>query len=115
MFSPDRAETSQDTGIPCLEAHCEASCGDTSLPSVAAVAVLCVPRPRPFDELKDPCADGGGPDRLLSKLAPLEVGGSGASVGSEISDLLPASKTVSCGDASARASFRKVGKARKEL
>lgn len=115
MFSPDRAETSQDTGMPCLEAHVDASCGDTSLPSAADVAVLCVPRPNPLEELNDPCADGGGPDLLLSKLAAPGVGGSGASAGSEISDLLPASRTVSCGDASAFASFKKVGNARKEL
>jgi hypothetical protein len=76
-LSPERAETSTDTGMPCLDAHCDASSSETSLPSAVTVAVFCEPSPNPLEltELREV------PGRGVLKLSTLD----GITVGASLS------------------------------
>lgn len=113
-LSPERAETSTETGTEASEAQREATSEVTSRPSGATVTVFCVPNP-PLDEFNEPQA------ALLLTLEGVGIGsskidGSGSYWASESSRsvLFPARITVSCGEAKARASLRKVGRALKD-
>lgn len=87
---------------------------ETSRPSGATVTVVCAPNAL-LDDDNDPQA------ALLFTLDGVGIGssnidGSGSYCASESSKsfLFPARMTVSCGEARARASFRKVGRALKD-
>lgn len=120
-FSPDNADTSTATGILDLEAHLEASSSETSRPSGEMVAVILVPAPGLPIERRDPLESNGNGVCLLEVLDGVAGGRRGSSQYSSMdaesearSHLFPASNTVRLGEASARASIRKVGRALKD-
>jgi hypothetical protein len=112
-LSPERAETSTETGMFDEDAHFEASSVLTSLPSGAIVALSCDPRPMPLFELTELPASKGKAELLLLTLDDV-AGGMDASIKDGVpfarSCLLPTNRSVKFGDARARASFRKVGR-----
>ena len=126
-LSPESAETSTDTGTLEDEAHRDASSVDTSLPSVDTVAEFLAPRPVPAVEPTDPPEVKGNCEVFEVLLLTLELDGVGGGIGASIRDalaeavpseerstLFPTSKTDNCGEAKARASLRKVGRALKD-
>ena len=120
IFSPDRADTSTETGIPCVDAHRDASSADISRPSGAIVTVCVVPKPVPvLEDMVEARDRNGFSDLSLSKLE--EPTGVSISEGwlaswssSSRSALFPTRSTVRSGEVNARASFRNVGSALKE-
>jgi hypothetical protein len=129
-FSPDRADTSTVTGTFDFDAHLDAASFVTSRPSCAVVAVQFEPMLiEPSLERCEPPASKGKDDCLLDTLddvvgglcdvslapgmgiCPADVPG-GESKPRSV--LFPANMTVKFGEANARASIRKVGRASKE-
>jgi len=112
-FSPDRAETSTETGMLAEDAHRDASSAETSRPSGATVALSCAPRPKPVVDVTEPY----GMDELLT--LDEVVGGKELSIKEPLlfakSALFPTRRTVRFGEARARASFMKVGRPVKVL
>lgn len=101
-FSPDRAETSTETGMLTVDAHFDASSLETSRPSGATVALSWEPKPILLaDGTEPPRLEGVPPGRELSINDP-ELFARSA--------LFPTSKTVRFGEARARASFMKLGR-----
>lgn len=124
ILSPERAETSTATGMFDLDAHRDASSGETSRPSGATVAVILVPALGLLIDRNDPPPESNGNGDCLLDVLEGVPGGSCVSLlpqewmspfedpsSESRSVLFPASNTVKFGDARARASIRNVGKA----
>jgi hypothetical protein len=114
-FSPERAETSTDTGTLADEAHLAASSAETSRPSGAIVALSCEPNPMAAVDVEaTELPPLKGKEELLLLTLEGVVGGIEASIREPLplarSALLPTRRVVRFGDARARASLRNAGR-----
>jgi hypothetical protein len=126
-FSPDKADTSTETGIFEVEAQFDASTAETSRPSGATEALSCDPSPRVvlpelFEATDDPPLKGKDCDGFEPMLDGVPDGNDEGWISASIkfpvsakSSLFPTNMQVRFGEANARASFIKEGRAVKVL